>query len=40
MVGQQIELRVDANQNWTYEQAIQFGTHVKNYDLKYIEVLL
>ncbi|KAL6349813.1 hypothetical protein AAG906_001700 [Vitis piasezkii] len=37
MVGLQIELRADANRNWTYEQAIQFGSYVKNCDLKYIE---
>ena len=38
MIGQKIELRADANRNWTYEQAIQFGSQVKNCDLKYIEV--
>ncbi|XP_038694901.1 protein PHYLLO, chloroplastic isoform X2 [Tripterygium wilfordii] len=36
-VGQKIVLRVDANQNWTYEEAIQFGCLVKNCDLQYIE---
>ncbi|GLU04852.1 hypothetical protein SLE2022_219810 [Rubroshorea leprosula] len=36
-VGHQIELRVDANRNWTYEKAILFGSLVKNADLQYIE---
>ncbi|XP_022776671.1 protein PHYLLO, chloroplastic isoform X13 [Durio zibethinus] len=36
-VGCCIELRVDANRNWTYEQAIQFGFLVKDCDLQYIE---
>ncbi|XWS64136.1 hypothetical protein CRYUN_Cryun06bG0160800 [Craigia yunnanensis] len=36
-VGCHIELRVDANRNWTYEQAIQFGFLVKDCNLQYIE---
>ncbi|EXB44934.1 hypothetical protein L484_026522 [Morus notabilis] len=36
-IGDQIELRVDANRNWTYEEAIQFGSLVKDCDLQYIE---
>lgn len=39
-IGDQIELRVDANRNWTYEEAIQFGSLVKDCDLQYIEVYL
>eukprot|EP00257_Ricinus_communis_P024903 XP_025012317.1 protein PHYLLO, chloroplastic isoform X2 [Ricinus communis] len=36
-VGRQIELRVDANRNWSYEEAIQFGSLVKDCNLQYIE---
>ncbi|KAB2090362.1 hypothetical protein ES319_A03G118500v1 [Gossypium barbadense] len=36
-VGCHIDLRVDANRNWTYEQAIKFGFLVKDYNLQYIE---
>ncbi|KAF2321397.1 hypothetical protein GH714_040986 [Hevea brasiliensis] len=36
-VGRQIELRVDANRNWSYEEAIRFGSLVKDCDLQYIE---
>ncbi|KAM7271199.1 hypothetical protein ACFE04_030413 [Oxalis oulophora] len=36
-IGSGIVLRVDANQNWTYDEAIQFGSLVKNCDLQYIE---
>ncbi|WCJ35750.1 2-succinyl-5-enolpyruvyl-6-hydroxy-3-cyclohexene-1-carboxylate synthase [Euphorbia peplus] len=36
-VGEEIELRVDANRNWSYEEAIQFGRLVKDCDLQYIE---
>ncbi|XP_059655618.1 protein PHYLLO, chloroplastic isoform X4 [Cornus florida] len=36
-VGHHIKLRVDANQKWTYEEAIQFGSSVRNCDLQYIE---
>ncbi|GAB4828987.1 hypothetical protein Ancab_018646 [Ancistrocladus abbreviatus] len=36
-VGPQIKLRVDANRKWTYEQAIEFGSHVKDCNLQYIE---
>lgn len=37
-VGYQIEVRADANRNWTYKEAIQFGSLVKDCDLQYIEV--
>ena len=37
-VGDQVELRVDANRNWTYDEAIQFANSVKNCRLQYIEV--
>ncbi|XP_075659886.1 protein PHYLLO, chloroplastic isoform X2 [Castanea sativa] len=37
MVGCQIELRVDANRNWTFEEAIEFGSFVKDCNLQYIE---
>ncbi|OVA12535.1 Thiamine pyrophosphate enzyme [Macleaya cordata] len=36
-VGQHIKLRADANRNWTYEEACQFGSCVKFCDLQYIE---
>ncbi|KAJ0038657.1 hypothetical protein Pint_23420 [Pistacia integerrima] len=36
-VGPQIELRVDANRKWSYEEALEFGSLVKNCDLQYIE---
>ncbi|XAR65339.1 2-succinyl-5-enolpyruvyl-6-hydroxy-3-cyclohexene-1-carboxylic-acid synthase [Bertholletia excelsa] len=36
-VGDQIDLRADANRKWTYEEAVQFASSVKNYDLQYIE---
>ncbi|XP_065879910.1 protein PHYLLO, chloroplastic isoform X2 [Euphorbia lathyris] len=36
-VGKEIELRVDANRNWSYEEAIQFGSLVKDCELQYIE---
>ncbi|KAJ6772110.1 2-SUCCINYL-5-ENOLPYRUVYL-6-HYDROXY-3-CYCLOHEXENE-1-CARBOXYLATE SYNTHASE [Salix koriyanagi] len=36
-VGPCVELRVDANRKWTYEEAIQFGFRVKDCDLQYIE---
>ncbi|XP_077237681.1 2-oxoglutarate decarboxylase/hydro-lyase/magnesium ion-binding protein isoform X2 [Tasmannia lanceolata] len=36
-VGYQIKLRVDANRNWTYKEAVQFGSYVKGFDLEYIE---
>lgn len=37
-VGYQIQVRADANRNWTYKEAIQFGSLVKDCDLQYIEV--
>ena len=37
-IGDQIELRVDANRNWTYKEAMEFGSLVKECDLQYIEV--
>ncbi|KAM1497856.1 hypothetical protein ACFX10_020778 [Malus domestica] len=36
-VGYQIEVRADANRNWTYKEAIQFGSLVRDCDLQYIE---
>ncbi|CAN0923899.1 Protein PHYLLO, chloroplastic [Linum grandiflorum] len=36
-VGQEIQLRVDANRKWTFEEAILFGSLVKDSDLQYIE---
>lgn len=37
-VGNRIDLRADANRNWTFEEAVQFGSLVKDCDLQYIEV--
>ncbi|CAN6273232.1 unnamed protein product [Urochloa humidicola] len=37
VVGYQINIRVDANQKWTYEQAFEFGSRVKSLRLEYIE---
>ncbi|XP_066320865.1 protein PHYLLO, chloroplastic-like isoform X7 [Miscanthus floridulus] len=37
VVGYQINIRVDANQKWTYEQAVEFGSRVKSLRLEYIE---
>ncbi|PON74619.1 Menaquinone biosynthesis protein MenD [Parasponia andersonii] len=36
-IGYQVELRADANRNWTYKEAIEFGSLVKDCDLQYIE---
>ncbi|XP_050372499.1 protein PHYLLO, chloroplastic isoform X2 [Argentina anserina] len=36
-VGYHIKIRADANRKWTYEEAIQFGSLVKDCDLQYIE---
>ncbi|XP_062163333.1 protein PHYLLO, chloroplastic isoform X1 [Alnus glutinosa] len=36
-VGRQIDLRADANRGWTFEEAIQFSSFVKDCDLQYIE---
>lgn len=36
-VGYQVALRVDANRNWTTDEAIKFARLVKDYDLQYIE---
>ncbi|KAM6548265.1 hypothetical protein CsatB_019941 [Cannabis sativa] len=36
-IGYEIELRVDANRNWTYAEATEFGSLVKECDLQYIE---
>ncbi|CAN1297759.1 Protein PHYLLO, chloroplastic, partial [Linum perenne] len=36
-VGQQIQLRVDANRKWTFEEAILFASLVQDSDLQYIE---
>ncbi|KAK3158306.1 hypothetical protein QOZ80_2AG0135410 [Eleusine coracana subsp. coracana] len=37
IVGYQINIRVDANQKWTYEQAVEFGSRAKGLRLQYIE---
>ncbi|VVA98761.1 unnamed protein product [Arabis nemorensis] len=37
VVGDQIELRADANCRWTFEEALKFGLLVKSCNLKYIE---
>lgn len=37
-VGCQVNLRADANRKWAYEQAVQFGSSVRNCNLQYIEV--
>lgn len=37
-VGDNIELRADANCRWTFEEAVKFGLLVKSCNLKYIEV--
>ncbi|KAG1327479.1 hypothetical protein COCNU_01G014130 [Cocos nucifera] len=37
MVGYKINIRVDANRKWTYEEAVEFGFGVKYFDLQYIE---
>ncbi|XP_017218695.1 protein PHYLLO, chloroplastic isoform X10 [Daucus carota subsp. sativus] len=37
IVGSQIQLRADANRKWIYEDAIRFGSSVKDCDLQYIE---
>ncbi|GAB2280146.1 hypothetical protein Dimus_014783 [Dionaea muscipula] len=36
-VGPQIELRVDANRKWMYDQAVEFASYVKECNLQYIE---
>ncbi|TYK09049.1 protein PHYLLO [Cucumis melo var. makuwa] len=36
-LGNQIELRVDANRNWSYEEALLFSSLVKDCGLQYIE---
>ncbi|KAI9169285.1 hypothetical protein LWI28_010195 [Acer negundo] len=36
-IGRQIELRVDANRKWNYDEALKFGSLVKNCDIQYIE---
>ncbi|CAI8583567.1 unnamed protein product [Vicia faba] len=36
-VGCQIIIRVDANRNWTYEEAMKFGSLAKDCNLQYIE---
>ncbi|XP_072992961.1 protein PHYLLO, chloroplastic isoform X2 [Typha latifolia] len=37
VVGYKVNIRVDANQKWTYEEAILFGSKVKCFNLQYIE---
>ncbi|KAI3719962.1 hypothetical protein L6452_20868 [Arctium lappa] len=36
-VGFHIQLRVDANRKWSFDEALQFGSHVKDCALQYIE---
>ncbi|KAI8539299.1 hypothetical protein RHMOL_Rhmol09G0170900 [Rhododendron molle] len=36
-VGPQINLRADANQKWTYDEAVRFSSSVMNCNLQYIE---
>ncbi|KAJ8774552.1 hypothetical protein K2173_016998 [Erythroxylum novogranatense] len=36
-VGRKVEIRVDANRKWRYEDAIQFSALVKDCDLQYVE---
>jgi isochorismate synthase/2-succinyl-5-enolpyruvyl-6-hydroxy-3-cyclohexene-1-carboxylate synthase/2-succinyl-6-hydroxy-2,4-cyclohexadiene-1-carboxylate synthase/O-succinylbenzoate synthase len=37
-VGCQIIIRVDANRNWTFEEAMKFASLAKDCNLQYIEV--
>lgn len=37
-VGSDIDIRADANRNWTYEEAMEFSSFVKDCELQYIEV--
>lgn len=37
-VGCHIMIRADANRNWTFEEAMKFGSLVKDCNLQYIEV--
>ena len=37
-VGCKIIIRADANRNWTYEEAIEFSSLIKDCNLQYIEV--
>ncbi|VFQ78024.1 unnamed protein product [Cuscuta campestris] len=36
-IGGNVEIRADANRNWSYEEAVQFAHSVKNCCLQYIE---
>lgn len=36
-IGNLIEIRADANRKWTFSQAMQFASHVKDCNLQYIE---
>ncbi|KAI4357933.1 hypothetical protein L6164_001848 [Bauhinia variegata] len=36
-VGPHVDIRADANRKWTYEEAMEFSSFVKDTDLKYIE---
>ena len=36
-VGPHIQLRADANKKWSFNEAIQFGSNVKDCGLEYIE---
>lgn len=38
VVGYKVNIRVDANRKWTYEEALQFGSCVKYFNLQFIEV--
>lgn len=39
VVGFDVQIRVDANRRWTYDEAILFGNSVKSYNLQYVEVI-
>lgn len=37
-VGFHVQLRADANRKWSFDEALQFGSNVKDCALQYIEV--
>lgn len=39
-IGFHIQLRVDANKKWSFNDALQFGSNVKECELQYIEVFI
>ena len=39
-VGPRIHLRADANQRWTFDQAVEFANAVRDCELQYLEVML